>query len=342
MDYIGAGNSMRRSNVYLVWKNYQRRAEILGPRLDSHVLFLPHIFPSKVLRVVDYGLKFLSSVWHLLVQRPNYVIIQAPPLFAALPAYLLGIPYVIDAHNKLFQSYWGRLPFSKQLARRSMGIVVHNHEIERLARKMFSGVPVFVLRDPIEGISGAVENRNPNQFLFVCSFGSDEPVDLMLSIVAQLPEYTFVITADPRKLLQEQRERLLRFPNVKLTGFLAVADYHRALTTSAAAIVLTTREATQPSGACEALSSDTPLIISDTTLTRDLFGEWATFVNHDPASVCRAVTSAATVAIDLRCHRDTWNNAFAAELEALTGHLNAQARFSSKMSTGSSNERGPR
>ena len=79
--------------------------------------------------------------------------------------------------------------------------------------------------------------------------------------------------------------------NVRLPGFLKESDYQALLCASKAAVVLTTSVAVQPSGACEALASDTPLIVTRTALTRSLFGAWALLVDNTVDSLVAAIRS---------------------------------------------------
>jgi hypothetical protein len=71
-------------------------------------------------------------------------------------------------------------------------------------------------------------------------------------------------------------------------------------------------ECAQPIGCCgtgsvEALASDTPLVISSSTLTRDRFGDWAWPVEHHTATITAAIREAASQRLDLRLHRERWN-----------------------------------
>ena len=79
------------------------------------------------------------------------------------------------------------------------------------------------------------------------------------------------------------------------------------LTSSQAAVVLSTMPSVQPSGAVEALSSDTPLVVTRTTLTEVLFGEWAVLCDNSLDSVITAIQSIGGEALDLTEYRSRWN-----------------------------------
>ena len=103
-----------------------------------------------------------------------------------------------------------------------------------------------------------------------------------------------------------------------MTGFLATEEYHQVLCSSLAALVLTTSDATQPSGACEALSSNTQLVISHTSLTEKLFGEWAVLVDNTSASIVAAIRSLSIQELDLPDSRDRWNQEVEQEIGKLS------------------------
>ena len=83
-------------------------------------------------------------------------------------------------------------------------------------------------------------------------------------------------------------------------------------------MVLTTSDATQPSGACEALSSNTQLIISRTSLTEKLFGEWAVLVENNSEAISQAIRSLSAQELDLAPYREKWNRSVKQEIARLS------------------------
>lgn len=294
------------SAVYSVWRTYQRRAETLAPRLSATLLYFPHFFHSRWLRPLDYFIHFLSMIRLLSASRPSIVFVQSPPVHAALAPLVLRIPYVIDAHNTVFQAFWGRLPLSDWILRKARAVIVHNEEIESLARQRLPVSQLFTIPDPIAPIRWPV-SREAKRVLFVCSFDPGEPVELIAEIVESLNDYQFYITADTKKLSRSERARFRTLSNLTLTGFLSTEAYQRLLCSSTAAVVLEESESQQPSGACEAMSSDTPLVLSCSTLTRKLFGDWAWLVENRAEQVTGAIRKAAVQRLDLTSQRERWN-----------------------------------
>jgi glycosyltransferase involved in cell wall biosynthesis len=311
--------------LFIVWKRYQRRAEVVAPRLKSEILFMPHIFRRKLFRPIDYLYKLLVGCFVVLKQRPAFIVAQAPPLYSALVAWLLRIPYVIDGHNPVFQNVggkvaWGKLPMSKVLLRDAVAVIVHNHGILKLVKQAYPNITFFNIPDPLEAIeSGAL--RAERQIFVICSFDPDEPVEVLLDSMARLPDHTFILTADALKLPQVLQSKLQSLHNVWMTGFLPIREYHDLLCSSAAALVLTSQDLIQPSGACEALSSNTPLIVSNTPLIEEMFGEWAILVDNSVPSIVEAISQLKTSDLDLSHYRIAWNKLVDGEIEKLLGFL---------------------
>ena len=312
------------NGLFLVWKKYQRRPEVLAALTNAELKFIPHLFKSKYLRPLDYLFKLVSSIKDILSQRPDFVIAQCPPTFSALPALITKTPYVIDGHNPLFQvKMWQTLPLARTLIENAAAIIVHNAEMFQIVNQDYPQAKLFTISDPIKPIvANPPLERLPQQILVIASFDPwDEPVDLLIETMTQLSEYQFVITADASKLDAETAAKLRQLDNVILTGFLSTEKYHQTLCSSLAALVLTTSNATQPSGACEALSSNTQLVISKTSLTEKLFGQWAVLVDNSAASIAEAVRSLSVKELDLADYRQRWNAGVEQEIEQLTAYL---------------------
>ncbi len=313
--------------LFIVWKKYQRRPEVLASLINCELKFIAHLFSSKYLRPLDYLFKLVVSIKDILIKKPDFVIAQCPPTFSALPALITKTPYIIDAHNPLFQvEMWQTLPLAQTILRNSLAIIVHNAEMFQLVTRMYPSAQLFTISDPLKTIAPSVpQKRLAKQILVIASFDPwDEPVALLIDTMKQLTEYNFVITADVNKLAPETATSLQKLGNVNLTGFLATEEYHQVLCSSLAALVLTTSDATQPSGACEALSSNTQLVISRTSLTQKLFGEWAVLVDNSSEAISQAIRSLSIQELDLAAYREQWNISVKQEISQLSKFIEQQ------------------
>ncbi|MEC4816901.1 MAG: hypothetical protein SAK29_27065, partial [Scytonema sp. PMC 1069.18] len=138
--------------------------------LDAHIEFIPHLFSNKYLRPLDYLLKLLTTVKHIIKYQPDLLIFQAPPVFAAIPALLMRVPYIIDAHNVAIQGFWSKVPMTKYFMDRAMAVIVHNSEILQNAQQLFPNSYVMSILDPLKIISRPEKRRLQNQILVICSF----------------------------------------------------------------------------------------------------------------------------------------------------------------------------
>ena len=313
--------SNRGRRAFIVWLQYQRRTEVLAPLLHSEVRYFPHVFRSRALRPLDYLFKLILSIFHFVRRRPGMVFVQVPPVFPALAAVLTKTPYIMDVHNGLIQGIWSRIPLTGALTRGASALIAHNPEIAGLIKKRFPSSRVFTISDPVQVIDSG--SRKRDGYLFICSFGVDEPVRLILDTVRALPECSFTITGNPQRLSRDVRTAFARCGNARLPGFLPTCDYHSLLCSSKAAVVLTTRSAVQPSGACEALASNTPLILTRTDLTESLFGAWALLVDNSVDSLVTAIRSVKDDLLDLTDYRCHWNRGVEDGVAELEGFLSA-------------------
>ena len=294
--------------AFIVWLSYQRRSEVLAPLIGrAEPVYFPHYFIRPALRPFDYLFKLVRTIIYLHQSKPAYTVLQAPPIFAALAAILTKTPYVVDVHNGLVQSFWSQIPLTQLCLNRAIALIVHNSEIASALLVRVPSANVVVIQDPIQHISVRGRAREKGRILFICSFDRDEPVELILKVIRALPSYQFTITANLQRLSPELRNSYQQCPNLLLTGFLKTDDYHVLLTSSQAAVVLSTMPSVQPSGAVEALSSDTPLVVTRTTLTEVLFGEWAVLCDNSLDSVITAIQSIGDEALDLTEYRSRWN-----------------------------------
>ncbi|MGC1213641.1 MAG: hypothetical protein WA890_20540 [Micromonospora sp.] len=312
--------------LFISWKRYQRRSDVLAEALGIEVVWRPHRATSKVLRPSDYLAHTRDDLAMIRSRRPSYVIVQTQPHLTGLAPYVAKVPYVVDAHNGQFQSWWRKVPGTERILRGARLVLTHNREADALAQETFPGLRTLVVHDPLRPIAPAA----PRDWVFVvASAGADEPLDLLFDAIEAMPDVTFATTAPLHRLPPMLRERAERLPNLTGLGFLDLPDYEAALAGARAVVVLTDREATQPSGACEALSAGRPLVLSHTRTTEALFGSFATLVANERAALVAGVRQAIDEdprsAERIETARDAWIGRTKAELDTLRSHVPAEA-----------------
>ncbi len=293
----------RKRNLYLAWVAYQRRAVSLGDHLDLDVRFYHYRWEEKsfLRKVISYVPKWVCTLRDLWTMRPACVYVQVAPTPLLYAAWLYqrfsGAAYVADCHNTmLYDGHWIRWPFAKTLLRRADAVLIHNHDLVPYAEAL--QLDYVVVRDPLPRpqlgappvqIAGMVLGQSP-YVIVPGSFASDEPLEMLFAAARQTPEIRYAFTWFAEKLPEALRRSAPA--NVVFTGFLAEPDFNQLYARAQGAIVLTSREGTQPSGASEAIAFEVPLIVSDIQTTRRLYGDKVLLVRNETDAVARAVREA--------------------------------------------------
>jgi len=293
----------KKDRIMIAWVAYQRRVESLSRYCDLNVYYIHYKWEekSKLYKPLSYIFKMVQTAFILFRTNAKIVFIQLPPTF---PLYILVFycwlqkaVYICDCHNTTFyDGPWIKFPFAKKMLRNSAVVLVHNEDIEEKVKDW--GFPHMLLRDPIPQMSvneniqtvGGIKIKQDKYVIFPGSFGTDEPLEELFDAMRLCPEVLFACTWFSEKLGKEQQKTLPA--NLRLTGFLDEQTFTALYANAAAAIVLTTREGTQPSGAAEAVSLCVPLIISDIATTRRLYSEAGVFVKSTSNSIAEGVNYA--------------------------------------------------
>jgi hypothetical protein len=172
-------------------------------------------------------------------------------------------------------------------------MLVHNKDVAEQAK--LEGLHPFVLRTPLP----MIDLWNPQKHLshlgldvqsYVIVPGNlaqDEPVQKIIDAARQLPSMIFVFTWFADRLPKKVRDAAPT--NVMFSGYLTPDQFNAVFANAAAAVVLTTREGTQPSGAAEAVMLEVPLVLSDLQTTRRMNGSAAIYVVNDESSIATGV-----------------------------------------------------
>lgn len=292
-----------KKNVSIAWVAYQRRAESLAKYFDLDMYYIHYNWEekSKYYKPVSYIFKLLDTFKVLLKTKTKIIFVQIAPTLPLYPILLYcrlkKAIFIADCHNTTFyDSFWIKLPFAKKMLHKANVVFVHNEDI--LEKVKDWKLPVYLLRDPIPEIKvnneistiAGIKIKEQEYVIIPGSFASDEPLDELFNAIRLSPGILFACTWFKERLPKEQQKDVPK--NLRLTGFLNEEDFNAFYSNANAAIVLTTREGTQPSGASEAISLNVPLIVSDIATTRRLYSEAAVFVKSDAASIAEGVNYA--------------------------------------------------
>ncbi|MEM6262747.1 MAG: glycosyltransferase [Bacteroidota bacterium] len=312
-------------SMFIAWVPYQRRSESLAHQLGIDLRYYHYKWEvkSKFHKAWSYVLKFSKTLGDLFRERPDLVFMQLAPtpvLYAsAIYKLFTGADYIADCHNTMiFDGHWVHWPFAKSLMRKSRMILVHNNDVLIHTEKLRFNVTV--LRDPVPEITvdqtvkevAGVQVKDEPYIIVPCSFDVDEPIEELFEACHQCPEIKFMTTWYHERLPQEVKDQAPE--NIIFTGFLPENEFSALYAHANGAIVLTTREGTQPSGASEALSLHVPLIVSDIETTRGLYGSAAVFVDNNAESIAAGAKEAVANFSDYQQKMATLKQAFVKEI----------------------------
>jgi glycosyltransferase involved in cell wall biosynthesis len=291
-------------SAFIVWARYQRRAESLAEQLGASLHFVWDGRGREVVAPVRYGLQ-ARQTWRVLWrERPALVFVQNPPIFAVLVCliYAAGTNsrYVIDTHSGAFLARKWRwaLPLHRMASRHALVTIVHNKSQAGIVKAW--DCKYAILHD-FPGLYSSGEKcalAGKFNVAVVCSFSEDEPLEVIFEAAENLGEVKFHVTGDrgrsARIRLSEKAE------NVRLTGYLSYPQYMGLLGAADVVLALTTQDDTLLSGANEAVSVGTPLIVSDWPLLRDRFCLGAVYVPNTVEGICEGVRRAQSDHAELR------------------------------------------
>lgn len=288
-------------------------------------VFLPmNRTPSRWRKLASY-VRLGWRTWRLLwVRRPEVVWVQLPQvplLWVALAYRALSrapVKVVADCHNAQLRKPWASVPFTRSALSAADVVLVHNKEMLAQAERLgWAPERLRVLEDvPPAGQAG----REPSGLarrdfalpkpwvVFPGSFAADEPIAELLRAAALVPEATFVITGRVQNAVRHGHDLSLAPANVVMPGFLPVEVFDDLLREADCVLALTREEGIQLSVCNEALGFGRALVVSDTVLLRELFGEAGVMVPClDPV----ALAAGCRQALAERVHRESLSSALA-------------------------------
>ncbi|MHA2939508.1 glycosyltransferase [Vibrio sp. RC27] len=296
---------MISSSLFISWVKYQRRTKTIQERFNMEEYNLSFSFEKRnvLFRILGTLLKsFLSFI--KLLRHDGIAFLQVPSVFLLYSAYLAKffnskLSIVVDGHNNLFyESSWSRFPFLTQILAKQVKVFAHNGQVFNYVGDDFKSLSnVEVVKDLVPEVIELTPDLTllekyelPTDYIFIpCGLGHDEPVIEMLDAIKMTPDISFVITKSKEQVLKFINDTSYELPsNLLFLGFVSEEVFNQILNQCNSILVLSTREGTQPSGAIEAMAARKSLIISDSSLTRELFSDFSVFCANDAQSISNA------------------------------------------------------
>lgn len=278
---------------FISWMRSCRRSDALAERLGG----VSHLVHSQgrtrnLPGPARYPGQAVTTLRHLVADRPGLVVVAAPPFPATLVVWAYSrirrVPYVVDAHSGIFNDRkwrWAR-PISRMVSRGARVTIVTG-EHYRGAVEGWGARAVVIGDVPVTFPDVAPADLGPGSHIVMpCSFAWDEPLAQVLAALREVPEITLHMTGNAAKAGD-----LLADPpgNLRLTGFVAEDEYAALLRGADAVMVLTTRDHTMQRGGYEAMALGKPLITSDWDLLRETFAAGTIHVDNSPAAIAEAM-----------------------------------------------------
>jgi glycosyltransferase involved in cell wall biosynthesis len=289
--------------IFVSWEDHRRTREICSALgIERHTLLTKARGLKRYLRLIPRTMLLLSQ------KRAHTVIVQNPSIVLNMVAVLarpfFSLRVFMDAHNE------GVIPYLHPNALvRWVTRWLHKHcDYVIVTNKYLADIVVsnrgrpLVLPDRIpEPPAGSIPMpmRGPFNVVLIATFVPSEPIAEVLDAAAQLgSEFQFYVTGNDRKM--PAHLRAAKPDNVTLTGFLSEPQYWAALRDADLVVDLTYVANCLVCGGYEALAVGTPLILSRSAASIDLFAGAARYVDNSAAEIVLAIREARRHAADLR------------------------------------------
>jgi hypothetical protein len=283
-----------------VWAPEEVRTELYANKLGAtlhNVHFLQYKRP--LIAPFKYPLQWLKTWQILFGQRPKYVYVTNPPIFAGLCVYFYclftGAKMVMDTHSPaLYSRKWGwSVPIQRWVAKRSIMNITDQTRFRELFESW--GAKAIVLEKPPKGALALFDinklTKSPPTGKFevavVNTFAEDEPLQPLLDAAKHLPDCQFHITGNLQKADPEMVK--IAPPNCRFTGYLRGLDYWNLLYNTNVTLVLTTFEYSLLGGAQDAAVLHKPTIVSKQPALTEYFTQGSVFVENTGDSIANGI-----------------------------------------------------
>lgn len=272
--------------IWVAWEEHRRTKELAG--YFNIKLF---ILESKWPRAIKYPILIYKTLLTYLKHKPDIVFVQNPSIVLALfSCYIKKIfkfKLVADMHNaaivpdNTFQQYI--YPMYRTVFKKADLCIVTNNGLKE---KIIPYGNTFVLPDRLPAISQNFQKNEGiqnNYFVFICTFGIDEPFNEVIEAARLTNDMHIYVTGNHKKCPDNIKNNLP--DNVTFTGYLAEKDYLDLLYFSDGVIDLTNRENCLVCGAYEAVSLEKPLILSNTKALKKYFTKGVVFCENERSAI---------------------------------------------------------
>lgn len=281
------------SKLWITWETHRRNRSICE-NLNIELFEIDIAAP----RIKRYIYSIYKTIKKIRKSKPDTVFAQNPSMILAALCVLIKPIYsyklVIDAHNAGIRPREGKNFLLNAIAtwinRKADKVIVTNNILARYA--FDTGITPYILPDPIPNIfdtKKSIMSKGKIRVLFICTWAADEPYREVLEAAKLINSDTHIyVTGNYKKTLSEH-EAENTAGNITLCGFVSHEDFDSLLYEADYIMDFTTRADCLVCGAYEGVAAETPLILSNTKVTRDLFCKGALYSNLSIEEISRTL-----------------------------------------------------
>ncbi|WP_273069736.1 glycosyltransferase [Marinobacter sp.] len=285
-----------KKSVWITWDNHRRSSE-LASCWDMEY----KVFEYPGWKLARYFILSFKTLWYLYRERPVVVVCQNPSIvLAALLATtsrIQGFFLMVDRHSNFKIRFrgssklkWKVFHFISDYSIRLADLtIVTNSEARNYVESLGGKCVVLPDKMPSDLSADAIDLKGDVNFLFICSFDGDEPVDAVLNAFKRLTDkYCIYITGNYKKY--DNWKKYVHAGNIRFLGFVGEEDYLRYLNSVDATIVLTNMPMTLNCGSYESVKACKPQIVADSTVIKEWFRSGAVYVDpNDETSIYNGI-----------------------------------------------------
>ena len=281
-----------------------RRGRDVSKHLDLKYI-KPHLkkidINSSIFKKVFHSIKSIYSEFQALKKlNPTHIIYEhagdfVPTVTILVLKFLKNIELIVDCHTCVYVDVKSSLlkkTINKLVIDFSKILIAHNDEtlsISKLHNNMVS------LESKVPSIISSKHNiemdKNKINVVFITRFNSDEPILEMINSTKYFgEEFQFYMTGNYNKMFNNSE--IIKYKNIKFTGFVADQIYNEIIYNSDIHVVLTIRDFTLLYGGRESISLEKPLVISDNKTCKKYFDKGSIFVNNTGKNIAKGIKMA--------------------------------------------------
>ncbi len=279
--------------IWITWEHQRRNitlSDALG--IDLHEITTDGNRWKRYVKLTYRTIKLLIKT------RPKLVVVQNPSIvltiLATLYCKLFRITVFVDAHNAGLFPFEGKSRLFNRLAffinSLSDRIIVTNEYLFHHAHKNKDAI--IIAPDPLPRISIKKQypfRTNTVNLVYVCSWGSDEPYNNVISAAKNIPDNTVIHITGGYQTKNINSDNLPE--NIVLTGYLPDEDYLSLINSCDGVMVLTTRDNCLVCGAYEAVAAEKPLILTATPPLVSYFNKGCIYTDNSIDSIATSVAT---------------------------------------------------